>query len=127
MVRGFRFLLACASLLVSSVAAAQPADPARPAPAPPTKPAPGPPTSAGAGAGQSVPPPQVTPAIPPSSSDASKDDLIPAPALFQSAQALSALEVPVEWHLSEGVGHGIDQEGLRHGGLFLARGFGLRA
>ena len=54
------------------------------------------------------------------------DDLIPAQALFQSAQALAALEVPVEWHLSEGVGHGIDQEGLRHGGEFLARRFGLR-
>ena len=57
----------------------------------------------------------------------SEDDLIPAQALFQSAQALAALEVPVEWHLSEGVGHGIDQEGLRHGGAFLAKRFGLRA
>jgi phospholipase/carboxylesterase len=57
-----------------------------------------------------------------------QDDLIPAQALFQSAQALAALEVPVEWHLSAGVGHGIDQEGLRHGGSFLARRFGgLRA
>ena len=56
-----------------------------------------------------------------------EDDLIPAPALFQSAQALAALEVPVEWHLSEGIGHGIDQEGLRQGGEFLARRFGLRA
>ena len=56
-----------------------------------------------------------------------EDDLIPAQALFQSAQALAALEVPVEWHLSEGVGHGIDQEGLRHGGAFLAKRFGLRA
>jgi phospholipase/carboxylesterase len=55
-----------------------------------------------------------------------RDDLIPAQALFQGAQALAALEVPVEWHMSEGVGHGIDQEGLRHGGEFLARRFGLR-
>ena len=31
-----------------------------------------------------------------------QDDLIPAQALFQSAQALAALEVPVEWHLSTG-------------------------
>jgi phospholipase/carboxylesterase len=29
----------------------------------------------------------------------------------------------VEWHLSAGVGHGIDPEGLRHGGEFLARNF----
>jgi phospholipase/carboxylesterase len=55
-----------------------------------------------------------------------EDDLIPAQALFHGAQALAALEVPVEWHMSSGVGHGIDQEGLRHGAEFLARRFGLR-
>jgi phospholipase/carboxylesterase len=55
-----------------------------------------------------------------------QDDLIPAQALFQSSQALAALGVPVEWHLSDGIGHGIDQEGLRQGGVFLARRFGLR-
>ena len=54
-----------------------------------------------------------------------QDDLIPVQALFHGAQALAALEVPVEWHLSQGIGHGIDQEGLRHGGEFLARRFGL--
>jgi len=55
-----------------------------------------------------------------------RDDLIPAQALFQSAQGLAALDVPAEWHLSTGVGHGIDQEGLRHGGEFLARAFRAR-
>jgi phospholipase/carboxylesterase len=50
-----------------------------------------------------------------------RDELIPAQALFQATSGLAALEVPVEWHLSKGVGHGIDQEGLRHGGEFLAR------
>ena len=49
------------------------------------------------------------------------DDLIPPQALFQATQGLAALEVPVEWHLSAGVGHGIDAEGLRHGGEFLTR------
>ena len=49
------------------------------------------------------------------------DDLIPVQGLILSSQALAALEVPVEWHISEGVGHGIDGEGLRHGGEFLAR------
>ena len=49
------------------------------------------------------------------------DELIPAQALFHAASGLAALGVPVEWHLSRGVGHGIDQEGLRHGGEFLAR------
>ena len=50
-----------------------------------------------------------------------RDDLIPAQALFQAAQGLAALGLPVEWHLSQGIGHGIDAEGLRHGGEFLAR------
>jgi phospholipase/carboxylesterase len=50
-----------------------------------------------------------------------QDDLIPAQALFMSAQGLAALDVPVEWHLSQGIGHGIDGEGLRHGGEFLSR------
>jgi phospholipase/carboxylesterase len=49
------------------------------------------------------------------------DDLIPPQALFLAANNLGALEVPVEWHISQGIGHGIDQEGLRHGGEFLAR------
>jgi phospholipase/carboxylesterase len=52
-----------------------------------------------------------------------QDDLIPAAALFHAAQGLATLGVPVEWHLSAGIGHGIDQEGLRHGGEFLARRF----
>ena len=50
-----------------------------------------------------------------------RDDLIPPQALLQSAQGLAALGVPTEWHLSQGVGHGIDGEGLRHGGEFLIR------
>jgi phospholipase/carboxylesterase len=53
-----------------------------------------------------------------------RDDLIPPQALFQAGQGLSALGVPTEWHLSAGIGHGIDGEGLRHGGEFLARRFG---
>jgi phospholipase/carboxylesterase len=50
-----------------------------------------------------------------------RDELIPVQALFHATQALGALEVPTEWHISPGIGHGIDQEGLRHGGEFLAR------
>ncbi|MGA7404820.1 MAG: prolyl oligopeptidase family serine peptidase [Pseudolabrys sp.] len=52
-----------------------------------------------------------------------QDQLIPVQALFHAAQGLAALDVPVEWHISEGIGHGIDQEGLRQGGEFLARRF----
>ncbi len=55
-----------------------------------------------------------------------QDELIPVQALFQAAQGLAALDVPTEWHVSAGVGHGIDQEGLRQGGEFLARAFGRR-
>jgi len=54
------------------------------------------------------------------------DDLIPVQAIFHAAQGLAALEVPVQWHISPGIGHGIDQEGLRHGGEFLARQFARR-
>jgi phospholipase/carboxylesterase len=55
----------------------------------------------------------------------SEDDLIPAQALFLAINDLAALSIPVEWHLSYGMGHGIDQEGLRQGGEFLARRFGV--
>ena len=61
----------------------------------------------------------------PSLSHGDQDDLIPPQALFLAAQGLAAVGVPVEWHLSQGIGHGIDGEGLRHGGEFLARRFGL--
>ena len=50
-----------------------------------------------------------------------RDELIPVQALFHATQALAALEIPAEWHISAGIGHGIDQEGLRQGGEFLAR------
>lgn len=53
----------------------------------------------------------------------STDDLIPVQALFHAAQTLAALDIPAEWHISHGVGHGIDGDGLRHGGEFLARQF----
>ena len=53
-----------------------------------------------------------------------QDELFAVQALFQTAQGLAALGVPAEWHLSAGIGHGIDGEGLRHGGEFLARRLG---
>ena len=53
------------------------------------------------------------------------DQVIPLDALFQSTDALLQAEIPAQWHLSLGVGHGIDAAGLRHGGLFLARSFNL--
>jgi phospholipase/carboxylesterase len=57
----------------------------------------------------------------------SEDDLIPSEAMFQAAETLAALEIPAEWHLSVGVGHGIDEEGLRHAGAFLSQRFAAAA
>ena len=56
----------------------------------------------------------------------SNDDVIPAEALFMSAEGLADAGVPCQWHLSVGVAHGIDDAALSHAGLFIARGFGLR-
>src|SRR5690606_14108416 len=55
-----------------------------------------------------------------------EDTVIPADALLVSANALASAEIPTQWHMSAGLGHGIDNAGLLHGGLFLARSFGLR-
>ena len=52
-----------------------------------------------------------------------QDQVIPVQALMHAAQGLAALGVPAEWHVSPGIGHGIDQEGLRQGGEFLAKQF----
>jgi phospholipase/carboxylesterase len=52
-----------------------------------------------------------------------RDELIPVDALFHSANALAAMEIPVEWHIAAGFSHEIDPEGLRQGGDFLARRF----
>ena len=55
-----------------------------------------------------------------------QDELIPVQAVLHAAQGLAALDIPAEWHVSSGIGHGIDQEGLRQGGEFLARHFAAR-
>jgi phospholipase/carboxylesterase len=55
-----------------------------------------------------------------------QDELIPFDALFDSAEALAKAEIPCQWHISLGVGHGIDGGGLQHGGLFIAKGFGVK-
>jgi phospholipase/carboxylesterase len=56
----------------------------------------------------------------------SEDEVIPAEALFLSSAELAQAGIPCQWHLSVGLGHGIDSEGLIHGGLFLAKCFGLK-
>ncbi|MCG8559880.1 MAG: dienelactone hydrolase family protein [Hyphomicrobiales bacterium] len=50
-----------------------------------------------------------------------RDDVIPVEALSHAREGLAAAGLAVEWHVSEGVGHGIDPEGLRLGGQFLSR------
>jgi phospholipase/carboxylesterase len=47
--------------------------------------------------------------------------MIPLEAMFIAAEALAGAEIPTQWHLSAGIGHGIDEGGLSHGGLFLAQ------
>jgi phospholipase/carboxylesterase len=53
------------------------------------------------------------------------DEVIPLDALFLSAEGLAQAYVPCQWHLSMGIGHGIDAGGLQHGGLFLTQSFSL--
>ncbi len=54
------------------------------------------------------------------------DETIPVEAMFQSAEDLGGAGIPAQWHLSRGVGHGIDGGGLTHGGMFLAHAFGVK-
>ena len=55
-----------------------------------------------------------------------RDEVIPLEALFMSSDELAKAEIPCQWHLSLGAGHGIDQGGLAHGATFLAKSFGIR-
>ena len=56
----------------------------------------------------------------------SADEVIPVEALFESAEGLAKANIPTQWHMAPGLGHGIDNSGLVHGGLFLAKAFGVR-
>ena len=56
-----------------------------------------------------------------------QDDVIPPQALFSACGALAAAGRPCQFHLSAGLGHGIDEEGLRQGGQFLARALAAKA
>jgi phospholipase/carboxylesterase len=50
-----------------------------------------------------------------------EDDLIPVDALHLAREQLAAAGVAVEWHVREGLGHGIDPEGQRFAGHFMAQ------
>ena len=51
------------------------------------------------------------------------DEVIPVDALFMAREQLGHAGIPVEWHVSQGIGHGIVGEGLRLGGAFLRQAF----
>ena len=54
------------------------------------------------------------------------DQVVPPQALFMAANSLASLGVPVQWHMSKGLAHGIDPVGLALAGRFLADAFSGR-
>ena len=54
------------------------------------------------------------------------DDMLPVSRMHQAVQALGEAGLPVQWHVSEGLGHGIDPTGLELGGRFIADAFAGR-
>jgi phospholipase/carboxylesterase len=52
------------------------------------------------------------------------DDVIPAAALHLTREALAACGVPVEWHVREGLGHGIDEAVVAETASFLRQWLG---
>jgi phospholipase/carboxylesterase len=52
-----------------------------------------------------------------------QDPVIPVEALHHAREYLAATGLAVEWHVAQGVPHGIDPMGLTLGGQFLARAF----
>jgi phospholipase/carboxylesterase len=51
------------------------------------------------------------------------DQMIPPDAMMASAMMLGGAGAAVQWHLSPGIGHGIDPVGLDMGGAFLTSAF----
>ena len=56
-----------------------------------------------------------------------EDEVIPASELFLASEGLSAADVPCQWHLSPGLGHGIDADCMRQAGQFLATSFAAKS
>lgn len=71
-----------------------------------------------------APPPAAGPRPPILLTHGEADTVIPASAMFAAATTLGAAGVPLQWHLTRGMGHGIDQDGLVLAGLFMALAFG---
>lgn len=49
------------------------------------------------------------------------DEVVPFQALYTATNTLEALDVPVEWHVSQGLGHGIGPDGLQKAMEFLTK------
>jgi len=47
------------------------------------------------------------------------DDLVPVTSMFEAVRQLSSNNILAQWHICEGLGHSIDQQGLAIGGRFL--------
>lgn len=70
---------------------------------------------------ESLPPPGAGPAILLVHGD--MDEVIPVEAMHMAREVLGQAGHPVEWHVSQGIGHGIDGQGLQLGGAFLKQAF----
>ena len=55
------------------------------------------------------------------------DEVIPVDAMYIAREQLAQAGLPVEWHVAEGIGHGIDAQGLHLGGAFLKQAFAATA
>src|SRR5262245_34656973 len=55
------------------------------------------------------------------------DEVIPLDAMFMAREQLAQAGLAVEWHVAEGIGHGIDPQGLYFGGAFLKQAFAAAA
>jgi phospholipase/carboxylesterase len=51
------------------------------------------------------------------------DEVIPVDAMFIAREQLAQAGLAVEWHVAQGIGHGIDGQGLHLGGSFLKQAF----
>ena len=70
---------------------------------------------------EDLPPPGEAPAILLVHGD--MDEVIPVDAMIMAREVLGQAGLSVQWHVSRGIGHGIDGEGLRLGGTFLRDAF----
>jgi phospholipase/carboxylesterase len=55
------------------------------------------------------------------------DDMLPVSRMHDAVRLLADAGLSVQWHVSHGVGHGIDPEGLEIGGRFLRDAFAVAA